>query len=69
MDEKRFKTKRFYNKKEFITEDEYNYVLLYRYEKGKLTCCSISNIKQNNNNKYGNKKKYSKFKSRAIKYK
>lgn len=70
MVEKKFKHKlhtprSLYNKKEVITECDHSYTLQYRYEKGKLTCCSIFNIRQINNKK---EKKYNKFKSRASKY-
>lgn len=54
MVEKRFKPKphtprSLYNKREVITECDHSYTLQYRYEKGKLTCCSIFNIRQINN--------------------
>lgn len=56
MVEKRLKPKphtprSLYNKREVITECDHSYTLQYRYEKGKLTCCSIFNIRQINKKK------------------
>lgn len=56
MVEKNFKHKlhtprSVYNKREVITECDHSYTLQYRYEKGKLTCCSIFNIRQINKKK------------------
>lgn len=67
MVEKRFKhklhtTRSLYNKREVITECDHSYTLQYRYEKGKLTCCSIFNIRQiKNKNKNENNKKHCSF--------